>query len=84
MNKSEKVIFTGEIIHEHHKAEEQVDSRNRPQIVRPRSTEMLQKLKTKIQADSITVMLCKLGTDFNIFDLNTRIHEYHVILSNDI
>ena len=39
------------------KAEKQFDSRNRSQIVRPRLTTILQKLKNKIQADRKLVKL---------------------------
>ena len=34
MNKRQRVIIFGEIIHEHLEIEKEVDSRNRPQIVR--------------------------------------------------
>ena len=34
MNKRQRVIIFGELIHEHLKIEKEVDSRNSPQIVR--------------------------------------------------
>ena len=47
MNKRRNVIFFDGIIHEHLKAEEEFDSRNRPQIVKPRLKAILQKLLKK-------------------------------------
>ena len=57
MNKRQIVVIFDEIIHEYLKAEKQFDSCNWPQIVRPRSTAILQKPKNKIQADSKLVKL---------------------------
>ena len=53
----DKLFFDG-INHEYLKAEEQFDSRNRPQIVRPRFMAILQKHKNKIQEDNKLVKLC--------------------------
>ena len=51
------MIFDG-IIHEYLKAEKQFDTRNiLPQIVRPRFTAIVKKLKNTIQADSKLVKL---------------------------
>ena len=47
MNKRRNVIFFDGITHEHLKAEEEFDSRNRPQIVKPRLKAILQKLLKK-------------------------------------
>ena len=51
------------IIHEYLKAEKQFDTPNKPQIVRPRFTAILQKLKNKIQADSKLVKLYEFSVD---------------------
>ena len=45
MNKRQIVIIFDGIIHEYLKAGKQFDSRNRPQIRRPRFMAILQKLK---------------------------------------
>ena len=57
MNKRQIVIIFDWIIHEYVKVEKQFDTLNKPQIVRPRFTAILQKLKNKIQADSKLVKL---------------------------
>ena len=54
------IIFDG-IIHEYLMAEKQFDSRKRVQIVRPRFSAILQKIKNKIQADSKLVKLYEFG-----------------------
>ena len=55
--KEQIVIIFDEVIYGHLKAKKQFDSRNRPQVVRPRLTEILQKLINKIQGDRIIVKL---------------------------
>ena len=50
------IIFDG-IIHECPKTEKQLDTRNKPQLVKPRFTAVLQKLKNKIHAESKLVKL---------------------------
>ena len=52
MTKRQIAIIFDRIIHEYLNAEKQFDSRIRPQIVRPRFTTTLQKLKNNIQYDS--------------------------------
>ena len=52
MTKRQIVIIFDGIIHEYLNAEKQFDSRIRPQIVRPRFTAILQKLKNNIHDDS--------------------------------
>ena len=57
MNKRQIVIIFDGIIHEYLKAEKQLDTGTKPQIVRPRFTAILQKLKNKIHAESKLVKL---------------------------
>ena len=91
MNKRQIVIFDG-IIHEYLKLEKQFDTWNKPQIVRPRFTAILQKPENKIQAESKLLKLYELnfglkwqlGGNLNIVNWNTPILEYDVILSNSI
>ena len=64
MNKRQFVIIFDGIIHEYLKAGKQFDSRNRPQIRRPRFMAILQKLKNKIQADSKLVKLYEFSVGF--------------------
>ena len=61
MNKRQILVIFDGIIHEYLKAEMQFDTRNKPQIVRPRFMAILQKLENKIQADSKLVKLCDLN-----------------------
>ena len=57
MNKRQIVIIFDGIIHEYLKAEKRLDTRGKPQIVRPRFTTILQKLKNQILAESKLVKL---------------------------
>ena len=74
MNKRQIVTIFDGTTHEYLKAENQFDTRNKPQNVRPRFTAILQKVKNKIQADSKLVKLYEfnvglekqLGSDLNI------------------
>ena len=59
MNKRQIVVIFDGIIHAYLKAEKQFDAHNKPQIVRPRFTAILQKHKNKVQADSKLVKLHK-------------------------
>ena len=60
MNKRQIVVIFDGIIYEYLKAEKQFDTRNEREIVRPRFTIILQKPKSKIQADSKLAKLCEL------------------------
>ena len=60
MNKRQIVVIFDGIIYEYLKAEKQFDTRNEREIVRPRFTTILQKSKSKIQADSKLAKLCEL------------------------
>ena len=60
MNKRQIVVTFDGIIYEYLKAEKQFDTRNEREIVRPRFTTILQKSKSKIQADSKLAKLCEL------------------------
>ena len=60
MNKRQIVVTFDGIIYEYLKAEKQFDTRNEREIVRPRFTIILQKPKSKIQADSKLAKLCEL------------------------
>ena len=57
MNKRQIVIIFDGTIHECLKTEKQLDTRNKPQIVRPRFTAILQNRKNKIHAESKIVKL---------------------------
>ena len=59
MNKRQIVIIFDGIIHECLKTEKQLDTCNKPQIVRPRFTVILQNRKNKIHAVSKLVKLCE-------------------------
>ena len=61
MNKRQILVIFDGIIHEYLKAEMQFDTRNKPQIVKPRFTAILQKLENKIQADSKLVKLYEIN-----------------------
>ena len=60
MNKRQIVVIFDGIIYEYLKAEKQFDTRNEREIVIPRFTTILQKPKSKIQADSKLAKLCEL------------------------
>ena len=59
MSKRQIVVIFDGIIHEYFKTEMQFDTRNKPQIVKPKFTTTFQKLKNKVQADSKLVKLYK-------------------------
>ena len=59
MDKRQIFISFDGLIHDFLKAGKQLDTRNKPQIVRPRFMAILQKLKNKIHAKSKLVKLYK-------------------------
>ena len=63
MNKRQIVIIFDGIIYECLKTEKQLDTRSKPQIVRPTFTAILQKLKNKIHAESKLVKLYEFSVD---------------------